>query len=93
MVRMDREQRRKIALSLGWSPEKVAGFILGHGEPLGKPHSPVVGPRLAYIPVPSIESRGSGRAEVVAGVRRSSSPYLAERPVRTFNDSRSFFPG
>jgi CRISPR-associated protein Csb2 len=45
-------------------------FILGHGEARGEPHKPVAGPRLAYIPLPTIEFRGAGRADVVGAVRR-----------------------
>ena len=57
--------------ALGWPAEKVAGFVLGHGESPGEPHTPVPGPRLAFIPLPSIEPRGSGRAEAVGSVRRA----------------------
>jgi CRISPR-associated protein Csb2 len=60
-----------IANALGWSPEKVATFVLGHGEVPGASHVPVQGPRLAFIPIPSIEPRGEGRALVVASIRRA----------------------
>jgi len=60
-----------LARALGWSAAKVAGFVLGHNESAGEPHAPVPGPRLAFIPLPSIEPRGSGRAEVVGSVRRA----------------------
>ncbi|MGP0067684.1 MAG: type I-U CRISPR-associated protein Csb2 [Isosphaeraceae bacterium] len=60
-----------IANALGWSPEKVAAFVLGHGESPGESHAPVQGPRLAYIPIPSIEPRGEGRAMTVASIRRA----------------------
>jgi len=60
-----------LARALGWSAAKVAGFVLGHNESPGEPHAPVPGPRLAFIPLPSIEPRGSGRAEVVGSVRRA----------------------
>ncbi|MGC1721254.1 MAG: type I-U CRISPR-associated protein Csb2, partial [Isosphaeraceae bacterium] len=62
---------KDMAQALGWPAEKVAGFVLGHGESPGEPHTPVPGPRLAFIPLPSIEPRGSGRAEVVGSVRRA----------------------
>lgn len=57
--------------ALGWSPEKVAGLILGHGEAPGEPHRPVRGSRLAYIPLPSIEFRGEGKPHVVGSIRRA----------------------
>lgn len=59
-----------VANALGWPTEKVARFVLGHGEAHGEPHTPVAGPRLAFIPLPSIEPRGSGRAEAVGSIRR-----------------------
>lgn len=59
-----------LASALGWLPEKVARFVLGHGEPIGQPHAPVEGPRLAYLPLPSIEFRGGGSG-VVTGIRRA----------------------
>ncbi len=55
--------------SIGWEPDKVARFVLGHGESVGQPHRPVDGPRLAFLPLPSIESRG-GKVEVVGAIRR-----------------------
>ena len=60
-----------IARALGWSPEKVATFVLGHGEPIGESHVPFLGARLAYIPLPSIEPRGEGRSLTVASIRRA----------------------
>jgi CRISPR-associated protein Csb2 len=60
-----------IAGALGWPPEKVAAFVLGHGESLGESHVPVPGPRIAFLPVPSIEARGSGHAHVVGSIRRA----------------------
>jgi CRISPR-associated protein Csb2 len=49
----------------------IAGFVLGHGEAKGAgAHLPVDGPRLAYIPLPSVEARGGGR-EVAGGIRRA----------------------
>jgi len=62
--------RGDVARVLGWSPEKVASFVLGHGEAPGQPHRPVPGPRLAFLPLPSLESRGAGGAEVLGSIRR-----------------------
>jgi CRISPR-associated protein Csb2 len=60
-----------IASAMGWTPEKVANFVLGHGEPIGENYAPVQGPRLAYLPLPSIEFRNGGRDRVVTGIRRA----------------------
>ena len=56
----------------GWSPEKVARFVLGHGEMVAGNRTPRVdGPRLAFIPLPSIERRGDGPPQVVTSIRRA----------------------
>ena len=56
---------QSVIRALGWKPDAEAGFVHGHGELRGDNHMPVQGPRLAYVPLPSIEARGSGRASVV----------------------------
>ena len=56
--------------AMGWTRERIAGFVLGHGESLGQPYAPVQGPRLAFLPLPSIENRGD-RGMAVTGVRRA----------------------
>jgi CRISPR-associated protein Csb2 len=60
-----------VAAALGWPDEKARQMIHGHAEPEGAAHQPTNGPRFAFIPVPSIEPRGKGRALVVAGARRA----------------------
>ena len=51
----------------GW----INAFVLGHGESRGDTEHITVGPkRFAYLPVPSIEARGEGRARVIGSVRR-----------------------
>jgi len=60
-----------VAAVLGWPDEKVRQMIHGHAEPEGAAHQPTNGPRFAFIPVPSIEPRGKGRALVVASARRA----------------------
>jgi CRISPR-associated protein Csb2 len=59
-----------LAAALGWPREKVKRLVLGHAERNGEAHVPVDGPRLAFIPLPSIEARGKGRANVVGTARR-----------------------
>ncbi len=54
-----------------WTPERIAAFTLGHGEQPGQPHLPVQGARLAYLPLPSLESRGDGRVQVLGSIRRA----------------------
>ena len=45
--------------------------MLGHGEAPGESHTPVTGPRMAFIPLPSIERRGDGPPQVVTSIRRA----------------------
>ena len=54
----------------GWPESKILAFILGHGQTQADTHVPVGEDRFAYIPMPSIESRGPARARVVGSVRR-----------------------
>ena len=58
-----------------WTKDKINAFILGHGdgcdEPKGAGEHVAVGPqRFAYLPLPTVEWRGKGRACVVGSVRR-----------------------
>ena len=59
-----------IMTALGWPKDKINHFVFGHGEVGGGSHIPVDGPRLAFIPLPSIEARGKNRSEVVGSIRR-----------------------
>jgi CRISPR-associated protein Csb2 len=59
-----------LAAALGWPTEKMKRLVLGHSERDGEAHVPVDGPRLAFIPLPSIEAHGKGRANLVGSVRR-----------------------
>ncbi len=59
-----------ITAALGWSKEKSNRMVLGHGEPEGTAHIPVDGPRFGFVPLPSIEFRGAGRAKTVGSIRR-----------------------
>jgi CRISPR-associated protein Csb2 len=54
--------------SAGLSPEEGRRLVLGHGEPQGGSHQAVSGPRLAFIPLPSIEPRE--KSLTVSSVRR-----------------------
>lgn len=54
----------------GWPELKIAAFVLGHGEAIQGNHIPVGPRRFAYLPLPSIEGRGEGKARVVGSVRR-----------------------
>ena len=54
------------AIRSGWAEEKIASFVLGHGQGNG-----AVGPkRFAYFPLPSIEAREGGQSLVAGSVRR-----------------------
>lgn len=54
----------------GWPESKINSFVLGHGEAREAAHITVGPKRFGYLPLPSIESRGDGRARVVGSVRR-----------------------
>ena len=51
----------------GWPP---VSFVLGHGEKPGGEHQTMNNRRFAYLPLPSIQSRGAGRSPVVGDIRR-----------------------
>ncbi len=54
----------------GWPESKIAAFVLGHGESKNENHVPVGSRRFVYLPLPSVESRGEGKARAVGSVRR-----------------------
>lgn len=56
---------------LGWKPEQLA-MLHGHGETENDDcsHQPVSGPRLAILPLPSLEGRGQGQSRVLGSIRR-----------------------
>ena len=56
---------------LGWEPKDLA-MLHGHGETEtdDRSHQPVSGPRLAILPLPSLEGRGQGRSRVLGSIRR-----------------------
>lgn len=54
----------------GWPESKIAAFVLGHRESKNENHVPVGSRRFVYLPLPSIEGRGEGKARVVGSVRR-----------------------
>lgn len=59
------------ARAAGWKADDIKTFILGHGEPqTGDRHVPVGLQRFVYMPLPSIEFRGRGKARVVGSIRR-----------------------
>lgn len=55
--------------NIGWSEKEIRQMIQGHGEDRGQQHQPVQGGRLAFLPLPSIEFRGSEK-KVVGSIRR-----------------------
>lgn len=61
--------RLEVVRSVGWSEEEARHIILGHAETAGEQHQPVDGPRIAFLPLPSIEMR-SGTERVVGSIRR-----------------------
>jgi CRISPR-associated protein Csb2 len=67
---MTRHLVKRTAHRAGWSEERINGFVLGHGPRAGAKHVPVGADRFAYLPLPSIEGRGEGRARVIGNIRR-----------------------
>ena len=61
----------KFHKQLGWQPEQLA-MLHGHGETENddRSHQPVSGPRLAILPLPSLEGRGQGQNRVLGSIRR-----------------------
>ncbi len=68
---MVRHVAKTSAATTGRPDEWINTFVLGHGESRGDAEHATVGPkRFAYLPVPSIDARGEGRARVIGSVRR-----------------------
>lgn len=62
----------------GWAEKKINAVILGHGDSTDPHHVPVQSGRFAYMPLPSLEPRGDGKARVVGNVRRVILASFAE---------------
>lgn len=76
---MLRHATKTAAALAGRSDVWIKTFVLGHDESRDETEHLIVGPqRLAYLPVPSIEARGEGRARTVGGVRRVMLSSFAE---------------
>lgn len=56
-----------IARSLGWTDAQTARLVHGHAD---EDSTATPAARLLFLPLPSIESRGKGKADVVGGIRR-----------------------
>ena len=56
-----------IARSLGWNDAQVARLVHGHAD---EQSSAAPGARIIFLPLPSIEARGQGKAHVVGAIRR-----------------------
>jgi CRISPR-associated protein Csb2 len=91
---MMRFATRSTAEKCGWSRVRVNQFILGHGEAMGDDQHRAVGPlRFAYVPLPTLEARGAGRARVVAGIRRVLLTCYAAGGEQALNWARKALPG
>lgn len=60
----------QIAPQMGWDEKRVAAFVLGHGETRGETHTPVDGPRLVFMPLPSVEWQGDMKGRTLGPIRR-----------------------
>ncbi len=56
-----------IARSIGWNDAQIARLVHGHNEDVS---STSPNTRLQFLPLPSIEARGEGKAHVVGPIRR-----------------------
>jgi len=71
VVEMVRGAAERSAARAGWSESKISTVIMGHGELCGSSrHSPVESGRFAWLPLPSLETRGIGNRRVVGSIRR-----------------------
>lgn len=78
VIGMMRDATRRAAQASGWSDDRINRFILGHGEERGASHAHVGNKRFAFLPIPSIEPRGAGKAQVVTRIRRVLLTCLAD---------------
>jgi len=62
---------KRIQRAIGFESNDAAGFLHGHAEARGTAHIAVTGPRLAFMPLPSIEFRGIDRGWTVGNIRRA----------------------
>ena len=64
-----------LGAALGWTEDDIRRTVLGHGETHSEAnaHVPVNGPRVAFLPLPSLEtrSRRPGAPPTVGGIRRA----------------------
>jgi CRISPR-associated protein Csb2 len=79
------------ARDAGWSEDRIARFVLGHGEPRGSKHATVGDERFAYLPLPSIENRQG--ALVVSGIRRTLLHVFADSAEQELNWARRSLSG
>jgi CRISPR-associated protein Csb2 len=91
---MTRCAARAAAEQAGWEAPQIASLVLGHSEREGAKHQPVEGARrFAYLPLPSIELRGNGKARVVGQVRRVLVTSFAEDCAREVAWARQALSG
>ncbi len=70
-----------IARSLGWNDAQIARLVHGHGDEESSGESNA---RILFLPLPSIEGRGQGKAHVVGPVRRVLVTLQGAMPRDTF---------
>lgn len=91
---MVRHAAAQAARDTGWSEDRIASFVLGHGESASdRKHVPVGLRRFAYLPIPSLEGRGAGRTRVVGSIRRVVITTLAEGCDREIDWARRALSG
>ena len=91
---MIRHAARRSAEQSGWDEAYVNTFVLGHGASSAPgEYASEEKARFAYLPLPSIETRGPGRARTVGAVRRVMLMAFSGRCGREFAWARRALSG
>jgi len=79
---------------LGWNADRLP-FLHGHGEPgsEAKGHQPTSGPRLAILPLPSLEFQGEKRGNAVGAIRRVLLTVMRGQNTRSLREVESVLSG
>lgn len=79
---------------LGWNEDRLP-FLHGHGESAdgNRSHQPTSGPRLAILPLPSLEFRGEQRGNTVGPIRRVLLTVMRGEDTRALREVEALLGG